>query len=260
MQPTYTTQLSAGPSIIDETRILLDLWEEGVSAADLFQRALDSGRFPNMAARRIRNLVIWAFAPRFLDGDPSPAAVLKRLRDRLPGRELEQLQFLYTCRSNPILADFVREVYWSAYTAGRDTVSNKEAARFIVRANQDGKTETSWSDSVVERMAGYLTRACADFGLLEKGIRRERRIVPYRLELRVAAVLAHDLHFAGLGDNRLVSDPDWQLFGLEPVDAVNELKRLALKDLFVVQSAAGTTKISWRYATMEELADVIAEI
>jgi hypothetical protein len=257
---TYTTQLAAGSGIIDESRVLLDLWVDGMNPTDLFQVALQSGRFPTMSARRLRNLVAEGFAPRYLENGGRPASVLKRLREVLSSRELDQLMFLFTCRANGILADFVREVYWPAYSAGRDRISNEETRAFVTRANQDGRTVSPWSDSMIERVAGYMTRALADFGLLEPGIKKSRQILPYRIESRAAAVLAYDLHFAGLGDNRVINHADWQLFGLEPTDVLNELKRLSRRGLFIVQHAGDVTRIGWQHDTLDELADAIAEI
>jgi hypothetical protein len=113
---------------------------------------------------------------------------------------------------------------------------------------------------MIERVAGYMTRALADFGLLEPGIKKARRILSYRLEPKAAAFLAYDLHHAGNGDNRVIHHPEWQLFGLEPADVLNELKRLSRKRLFIVQHAGDVTRIAWNYDTMEQAADAIAEV
>ncbi|MCB0060382.1 MAG: DUF1819 family protein, partial [Caldilineaceae bacterium] len=133
----YTTQLQAGTGLIEETRILLGLWQSGMSVPELTQAALQSGQFPNVSARRLRNIVAEAFAPRFLVDDARPAVVLNRLQGYLLRREFEQLLFLFTCRANLILADFVRDVYWQAYSAGRSQLTNEEARDWVVRANQD---------------------------------------------------------------------------------------------------------------------------
>jgi hypothetical protein len=42
MTAQYTTQLGAGLGLIDETLILLDLWQEGMSGTDLYRAALAS--------------------------------------------------------------------------------------------------------------------------------------------------------------------------------------------------------------------------
>ncbi len=198
----YTTQLQAGLGMIEETRSLLELWNQGMEVPALNQAALQSGRFPAMSARRLRNLVAECFAPRFLCDGAKPAALLKTLGALLTAREFELLLFAFACRASTILADFVREVYWNAYTAGRQTLSNDDAKEFVVSANRDGKTTKPWSATTIRRVASYLTGCCADFGLLERGARSVRKILHYHIEPRTAAILAYDLHFAGYGDIR----------------------------------------------------------
>jgi hypothetical protein len=255
----YTTQLQAGLGMIEETRSLLQLWHDGIEPSALSKVALQSGRFPNMSARRVRNLVAECFAPRYLSAARRPARLLKQLMDVLSIREFEQLLFLFTCRANAILADFVRDGYWSMYSAGRETISNQDAREFVVQANHDGKTSNSWSPTTVRRVSSYLTGCCADFGLLEGGARSVRKILPFRVESRVVVVLAYDLHFAGHGDNRMLADPDWALFGLARGDVLSELKRLSLKGLFIIQTAGDVTRVGWQCKNIEELVDVIAQ-
>ena len=254
----YTSKLGAGLGMVDETRTLLELWQTGMDSLELYQAALSSGRFPSISARRLKNLVVDCFAPRYLVDNGGPALLLKALHTVLSMREIEQLMFFYTCRANLILADFIRDIYWQAYGASRETLDNEEAQRFVTRANQDGKTASPWSPMTIQNVAGYLTGCCADFGLLERGQRRVRRILPYRIEARVAALIAYDLHFAGQGDNSVLSDPQWALFGMEAADVLNELKRLALKGFVIVQAAGNVTRIGWQYKTMEEVSDAIA--
>jgi hypothetical protein len=249
----YTTQLQAGLGMIEETQTLLSLWNPDMDSLQLQKMALESGRLPNVSARRLRNIVAECFVPRLLQGSPPPAQVIKSIQGKLIGKEFEQLLFLYSCRANLILFDFVLEVYWNAYTSGRSTISNEEAVAFVVRANQDGKTRKSWSDNTIRRVSGYLTGCCGDFGLLEGGEKRIRKILPFRIESRVSIFLAYDLHFSGSGDNSVLIDPDWALFGMDRNDVLNELKRQALKGWFIIQSAGDVTRIGWQYQNMEEL-------
>jgi hypothetical protein len=259
MTELYTTRLGAGQGMIEETRIMLDLWHEGMDAQSLNHSALQSGRFPKMSARRLRNFVIECFKPRYLTDGAAPARWLKRLQPALATREFEQLLFIYTCRANVILADFIREIYWPAYASGRNEISNEVARRFVEQAVSNDKTTTQWSENMIERVAGYLTGTCAEFGLLERGHKSVRRIVPFRIEQRVAAILVYDLRFAGHGDNSIVSHPDWALFGLEPPDVIDELKRLALKDWLIVQAAGNVIRIGWKHDSMEDVIDALTQ-
>jgi Putative inner membrane protein (DUF1819) len=229
-----------------------------MSGQHLLRLVLQSGAFPTISARRLRNIVIEAFGPRYLVNDAQPARVLKILIGRIPQQDLRQILLLYTCRANPILADFVCEVYWQRYAAGGLMVTKKEARSFIRRAVGRRRTTTRWSESTIVRVANYLLGVCADYGLLGLLRADARSIVPFRITPITTSVLAHDLHFRGLGDGAVVHDAEWGLFGLGPTEVLQELKRLALRGEIIVQAAAAIIDIGWKQKSMEELAHVLA--
>jgi len=255
----YTTQLQAGFGLINETKTLLELWSPGISANQLYQVALESGRFPAVTARRLRNIVVECFAPRYLAAGGTPALHLKRLAPRISTADLAQLFLVFTSRANPILGDFVRHVYWSRYAGGYTQITNQDARAFVERGIDDGKTVKRWSETTVQRVSSYLTRCCADYGMLERGLRSTRRILPLRVSPTVAAYLAYELHFAGIGDNALLMHEDWQLFGLAREDVLEEIKRLSLKGLLIAQAASDVIRISWKLQNMEMLCDVLTQ-
>ena len=150
-------------------------------------------------------------------------------------------------------------VYWPKYASGQDSISNDDAKNFVIEANQNGKTIRYWSDSTIKRVSRYLTGCCADFGMLEKGRKSVRKIIPFRMEQKTTALLAYDLHFAGFGDNAIITHPDWELFGLQKEDLKEDMKRLSLKGFFIIQSAGDVIRIGWHYKSWEELIHVIAK-
>lgn len=253
----YTAQLQAGNGLIPETRILLELWERGMSTTDLYQRTLASGYFPSMTARRLRNIVSEGFVARYVREGDSPARYLKRLLPTLTSAELQQLCLIFTCRAQEIFGDFIRQVYWVRYSAGDRELSNPTARLFIERAIDSGRMVKPWSEETIKRIAGSLTGCCADYGFLESGARSKRRFLNVRVLDKVAIYLAYDLHFQGIGDRALLHHPDWKIFGLEPSDVLAELKRLSLDGWFIVQSGGELVRISWKYDSMEVLCDVL---
>lgn len=257
-QRYYTTQLQAGLGLLEETRQLLQVYQPGMSASQLYEAALASGRFPLVTARRLRNIVAECFAPRYMR-DPYVAARLKSLVDRFTTAELNQLLFIYTARANLVLADFVREVYWARYSAGRNDLQLEDARTFVANSVREGKTQKPWSETTIKRISSYLMGCCADYGLLTSTGRNQRSIAAYRILPKVAAYLAYDLKFSGLGDNKIVSSSDWDLFGLERADVRDQLKRLSLQGLLIFQAASDVVHIGWTYKSMEELIDVIAQ-
>lgn len=255
----YSSKLGAGLGLITETKNLLEIWSEGMSTRDLHQAALDSGRFPSITARRLQNIITDCFAPRYLVDDGKPAWILKRLMINLSSQEAAQLFLLFTSRANPILGDFVRQTYWAKYIAGADSITNDDAREFVLRAIDDGKVMRAWSDKTIRNVSGYLTGCCGDFGLLEAGQRTRRRIIPFRIEPRVAAYLAYDLHFSGVSDNAIMTHDDWQLFGLDRQDVLEEMRRLSLKGFLLIQSAGDMVRVSWKIPTLEALCDVLSQ-
>ena len=257
-QRYYTTQLQAGLGLLEETKQLLEVYEPGMSVSQLYEAALASGRFPLVTARRLRNIAAECFAPRYLR-DPNVAARLKLLVDRFTKAELNQLLFIYTARANLVLADFVREVYWTRYSAGRNDLQLEDARSFVANNVREGKTQTPWSETTIKRISSYLMGCCTDYGLLTTTGRNQRSIAAYRILPKVAAYLAYDLKFSGLGDNQIVSSSDWDLFGLESADVRDQLKRMSLQGLLIFQAASDVVHIGWTYKSMEELIDVIAQ-
>lgn len=255
----YTTQLQAGLGLVSETKALLELWSPGMSANQLHQLALESGRFPNVTARRLRNIVVECFAPRYLVAGGRPSMHLKRLAPTISTTDLTQLLLIFTCRANLILGDFVRQVYWGRYVGGHTQITNDDARSFVDRGIDDGKTVKRWSETTVRRVSAYLTGCCADYGMLERGSRSSRRILPFRISPSVAAYLAYELHFEGVGDNALLSHEGWQLFGLAREDVLEEIKRLSLKGLLILQAAGDVIRISWKQPDMEAVCDVLAQ-
>jgi hypothetical protein len=245
--------------LIAETHALLELWQTDMDVTALYQAALQSGRFPTISARRLRNIVVECFAPRYLANNGVPARSLHKLHHSLTPLELTQLLFLYTCRAHPILADFVCDVYWERYSAGQECLSNADAQAFVTQAVRDGKTQRPWSENTIKNVASYLTGCCADYGLLERGHKSARKILPFLLENTVAVYLAYDLHSSGLGDNTVISHADWGLFGLDRTAVRDELKRVSLHGYFLIQAAGESMRLEWRYTSLEELTDVLAQ-
>ena len=258
-EKVYTAKLQAGLGLIPETEKLLDLWESGMDNPALLDRALSSGDFPTITARRLRNVVSEGFAPRYLVLNGGPASTLKSMREAMSDQDRKQLFLLFTCRANRVLADFIREVYWPQYVAGCTSLTKSDALNFVEDSVAEGKTTTAWSDSTRTNVSSWLLGACADFELLGAMVQGGRKIETFGPTTFVVSYIAHDLHFRGLGDSAVLNHEDWSLFGLGPDDVLEELKQIAMRGEIIVQSAAGLVQISWKYRNMKELADAVAD-
>lgn len=257
MEATYTTQLQAGLGLVEETKELLSLYEGEMNASELYERAMSSGAFPTITARRLRNIVSECFSPRYLKSDA--AGGLKQLSPNLPSLSLRQLFLIHTALANHILLDFIAEVYWAKYAAGQDELTADDARRFVENAVNEGKTQTHWSESTIKRVSSYVLGCCADYDLLAAGRSTKRRIQPQRITPSTSLYLAYWLHFSGLGDNAVINHKIWRLFGLEANEVRAEFKNLAKHGWLIVQAAADITRVTWKLVSMQEVIDVIVE-
>ncbi|QJR79567.1 DUF1819 family protein [Alteromonas pelagimontana] len=253
----YTTQLQAGLGLKEETKGLFELWAPGMNTQQLCDVALESGSFPNVTARRLRNIVAECFYPRYLRNE-EVAHRVKSLLDVLSSTELSQIFYLYTSRSNYILSEFVKAVYWQKYASGYQSIDIEHAKEFIEQGLQEGKMKKPWSETTIKRVSSYILGCLADYGFLEGTTRKERKLTPPRVSDKIKVYLAYELHFSGLGDNAVINHPDWQLFGLTNDDVREELKALAVNRYWIIQAAGDVVQISWAYNNMEEVIDVIA--
>ncbi len=259
-QKIYTTELSKGQGMVPETVAILDLWEPGMTTVELKQKVKEQGILGRATSLRTDDLVGRPFAHRYLSGDPPPAAWLKRLLEKgVSPSKVTQILLIYTSRANVVLHDFITEVYWPRYAAGATKIARQDAVDFLERATQQGFIPRRWSETVMLRMARYLTGSLTDFGLagVDRGGKRE--LVSFTIASLTTAWLAHELHFTGAGDNAILTHPDWRLFGLEPRDTVQELKRVQNPANFIVQYSGDLLRISWSYSSMEQYIDDIAQ-
>lgn len=254
----YTTALAKGQGLLYETLSLLSIWEPGMTAKELSAKAVQEGLLGRATAHRARDLVTRTFAPRYLVEDARPARYLKSLLQAgAPPNHLQQLFLIYTSRANPILYDYICEVYWTRYVSGATMLGKQEALNYLENAYILGKLPQKWSESMMERVARYLGGCLVDFGLLKNQRVGTREISPIHIRPFTSLFLAHELHFSGMSDDGMLQHPDWQLFGLERIEIVRELQRVS-NDYFIAQFSGEFLRISWKYKVMEEAIRAIA--
>jgi hypothetical protein len=93
--------------------------------------------------------------------------------------------------------------------------------------------------------------------MADQGRKNVRRVLPGTIKETTVRYLLYDLHFSGFNDNGILDHEDWQLFGLQKADVVNQLLRCSGKD-FILQYSGDLARFTWSYSTIEEAFHVIA--
>ena len=259
VQRKYSTAISKGAGMVEETRRLLEQWRPEETLDEFARRVQSEGLIGNSTAYRTRDVVRRVFAPRFLRPTDKPARVLQRvLAVGLPGRVFTELLFVFTARQDPLVYDFTVREYWPALRRGRPFMDTDPMISFLSEAHCDGRLENQWSEKVSVRIARCVLGLLRDVGFLREVSRGRREIVNYRMSDEGTAILARDLHEAGVTDSSLCNHSDWRLFGMSPSEVVERLDGIGEHRGVIVQRAGSVVHFTWGVKSIEELIDVLA--
>jgi hypothetical protein len=248
----YTTELSKGQGMIQETLAILDLWSPAMDTAELKAAAVKEGVITRATALRVQDIVGRVFASRYLRDDARPARRIKQLLELgFPANRLNQIFLIHTARAHDVLHDFICETYWAKYAAGSHQITRSDALAFLDRAAINGIIAPRWSDTMMLRVARYITGCLSDFQLAGADRGGKREILPFKIDRLTALYLAHEIHFSGASDNTLLAHDDWRLFGMEPMDVRYEMERVS-QGHFIPQFSGDLLHITWDYQSMEE--------
>jgi len=254
----YTTAISKGAGMIEETRRLLEHWSPGEPLDEFTRRVQDEGLLGNATAYRTRDVVRRVFAPRYLKPTDKPARILQRvLSSGLPGRVFTEMLFLFTARQDPLAYDFTIREYWPAARRGRSIMDTDPMLSFLSEAHYDGRLENQWSESVSVRIARCVLGLLRDVGFLREVTRGRREITNYRMSDEGAALLARELQEGGVTDSSLCAHPDWGLFGMTESEVLERLDGLGEHRGVIVQRAGSVVHFTWTVNSLEELIDVL---
>lgn len=253
----YTQALSKGGSLLNETRILLEHWTPGESEQELAERVLQGDVLGKATARRVLDIVR-VFTLRYLTPDDDPARHLKYLVEHgASGRMIADLMLFYSLRRDPLLRDFVAQVYWPSVRAGRLVMTNSDVMGLLIAAESDGRIVKRWSDEIRRDMCGRAMIAITDFGLLKPVRPAVREVSSYRPADETLVYLAYLLHDRGVTDAALANAPEWSWFGFEPEEVWSQLDLLARNGWFLVQRAGDVRRVSWTHGNVDGVLNVI---
>lgn len=257
--PHYTTNLSKAQGMVPETLEILELWEPGMTVADLKARVRAVGALGKATQVRVDDLVRRPFAQRYLVDGGKPARWMRHLLLARTSRGLlRQLALIYTARANLILHDFIRDVFWLKYSSRAGEVTKQDASDFIKRGVSRGAMGKPWSDYMMDRGSRNLLGTLVDFEFIAENRFGHRQIRPVFILPETSVFLAYELHFGGTEDDAIVRHRDWGLFGLSPAEVISSLEKAATQGHLFIQHSGAVLRVEWKYQTMEDMLDALA--
>lgn len=255
MTPAYDTNLLKATGLVQETLTLLEAYNPAMSKEDFRNYVITNDLLGKSTQSRVNDIISRNFYRRYVSAGIETIKALKQLQTNSIGFDvLNQLFLVYTSRTNTILADFIRLVYWPKVAAGDTVILTSDPVEFIHNAMHEGQITTSWTSITVERVARHITGCMNDFRLIEKN----KTISHFSPSDVTVNFLLHEGHFRGLSDRQLLHLPDWPVLGLTTDDLIRRMNRLTQRGQFIAQYSGELLTISWTYPTLLAAADGIS--
>lgn len=249
LKKEYNSNLLKGTGLIQEMLNLIDAYDSTEPYMQFQERVVRDDLLSKSTENRVIDIVRNIFKDRFLGYELNIPEVLKEMREEYVSMSvLTQIFYVYTCRANKLLIDFINEVYFKKLDSSYHTLKASDPKDFIKTAIVDGRIETHWSASTIDRVSSHIIATLIDFEL----IKRNKEIPKFRIFDLTANYFAHEMHFRGLSDNSIWQHEDWKLFGLSSQDVISIFERLANQGTFIMQFSGEILSISWKNKSMNE--------
>jgi len=200
--------------------------------------------------------VLDIFRERYLDDEQVRKALIKLVKAQPPVQGLDLLLYFHTAQSNLLLHDSVTEILNKLWLQGRTQVDAELMYSELAQWVREGKMLGKWSESTTRRIASGILSTLRDFGVLKGTVKKV--IAPIYLPVEAFAYVAFCLKNRQPSGERLLDDPEWQLFFLSRNNVEHLFMEAHQQRLLEYHSAGSIIRIDFPAETLEEYAHVIA--
>lgn len=250
----YTSRIIKAGALIEDTKTLFSQWDEDQSIVKNLDRIRQQNLFGKASRKRIEDMLL-IFRRRYLKSESQALALSKLVKGKTPDQILKPILLYYTAQADQLLMDIMTESLSRLYRQGLSEVAPQYLATDIGKWVDEGKTTSPWSNGTISRVVQGLLATLRDFGVLEGQVKK--RIASTYLPPESFSFITFELSLQGLSGERLIYDPSWKLFFLDPA-MVERLLMIAHQENLLHYSAAGSlSRIDFPADTLEGYADAL---
>jgi hypothetical protein len=250
----YNSKIIKAPALLSDAKLFLSQWDPQLSQ----EKNIDDAIQYNILGKTSRNFgknIIGVFKKRFIFGDDQDEALRLLIRSSIESSIVDRILYYYTVQSDSLLYDFVTEYLFNLNFIGDTIITTNKAQKFFKKVSDSGKTSTSWSDTVCNRVARNVLTTLRDFHILEGKVKKN--IAPVYLPVETFVYVAYLLCRKSPGGEKILQHPDWKLFLLTP-NLVEKLFLEAHQHGYLKYYAAGSIiRITFKQKTIVEVVNDI---
>jgi hypothetical protein len=252
----YQSKIIKAGALLADTKTLLAHWDETCSVSENLARFRRENLFGKASRSRVEDILA-IFRQRYLASESVTKALVTLIKGQFPAEGLTRILYFHAARADVLLHDVVTEILLPLPSQGKTDVLLEDIREPLVRWVNEGRMITRWSVETTLRVVQGLMATLRDFGVLQGVV--HKRLAPLYLPVEAFAYVAFYLHQSQPSGERLLRDPEWQLFFLPP-EAVERFFIEAHQSHLLEYYAAGSIiRITFPATSIEEYARVLVE-
>lgn len=252
----YTSRIIKAGALLADTKTMLANWDETLSVAENLKRFRRENIFGKASRSRIEDILA-IFRQRYLTSESVTKALVTLVQGGFPNEALDRILYFHAAQSDCLLHDIVTKVLARFHSIGKIDVTSGDIQAVVTRWIDEGKTSAHWSEETSLRVVQGLLSTLRDFGILQGAV--NKRLAPVYLPIEAFAYLAFYLQQRQPSGERLLDDPEWQLFFLSHHAVERFFLEAHQHHLLEYRAAGSIIRITFPAASIEEYAYALTQ-
>ncbi len=244
----YTSKIIKAGALLADTKTMLAHWDESRSVNENLERFRRENIFGKASRSRIED-ILTIFRQRYLQSESVTRSLVILVRDGFPSESLDRILYFFAAQTDRLLHDIVTEVISHYYSVGKTDISVDDIQAAVARWISEGKMTGDWSKKLLSTLR--------DFGILQGAV--NKRLAPIYLPVEAFAYLAFYLQQRQPSGERLLEDPEWQLFFLSRHAVERFFLEAHQHHLLEYRAAGSIIRITFPATSIEEYAYALAQ-
>jgi hypothetical protein len=255
-QKVYTSRIIKAGALLTDTKTLLRQWNDTQSVPENLDRIRRANIFGKASRSRVED-ILTIFRQRYLMSEEVTRSLVILVRRNFPDESLKRALYFFAAQADTLLHDVVTELLPILRAQGKTDIHPMSIRAVLIEWMNEGRMTGRWSDTTLERTTRELLATLRDFGILQGGAKK--RLAPLYLPREAFAYIAFYLQQRQPSGERLLNDPEWQLFFL----SAQMVERCFLEahqwHLLEYHAAGSIIRITFPATSLEEYAYALTQ-
>lgn len=252
----YTSKIIKAGALLADTKTMLAQWDESLSVSENLNRFRRENIFGKASRSRIEDILI-IFRQRFLTSESVTRSLVTFVHAGFPPEALDRILYFFAAQADLLLHDIVTEVLAHFHAVGKVDVTPLDIRTALTRWVSEGKMAGQWSENTLIRATRELLSTLRDFGVLQGA--NNKRLAPIYLPVEAFAYLAFYLQQHQPSGERLLDDPEWQLFFFSRHTVERFFLEAHQQHLLDYHAAGSIIRIAFPTTSLEEYAYALTQ-